>query len=496
MSIRKKIVWTRYFGRKFCSQRFEIVTRVFTSDFFRQRFHVQLQNNLVVPERGNHTIYYYDPEWKVFTKKVFIGVCKNLKTFHLYMKLVKVRQIQYGKGAARLASGNLKMLSWSALKERYLAFDKLHMDFFNGPIWVPFITEPYISEVAEKVLNALLKRNKLEPELPEYFDVIFSPEEKNAVVSEHESLINLAIRIKRKQPGKGQIEKSLDAHYKRFKFLPCYDLNDKPWTREYFVFELKKLLKKDIGELTLELNQLRARYPFRRREFRRMIAQLHPDQRQKEWLVMAHEMSFVKDQRDDYRRLGSHNIQPLYHEMARRAGVTIKEITHLIKREMLEYLSTGKLPVSKSVLKSRVKGYILLRKFGGHLDIFNGPEMRKVLKREMGSRQVNEERLLPGIIGSRGKASGQVQVIYTKHDLRKIKPHDVMVAVTTHPDFVPAMRKACAIVTDEGGITCHAAIVARELAIPCVVGTKMATKILKDGDRVEVDAFKGIVKKV
>ncbi len=66
----------------------------------------------------------------------------------------------------------------------------------------------------------------------------------------------------------------------------------------------------------------------------------------------------------------------------------------------------------------------------------------------------------------------------------------------THPEFLSLMKQASAIVTDEGGVTCHAAIVARELGIPCVIGTKMATKVLKDGDEVEVDADKGIVKRM
>ena len=66
----------------------------------------------------------------------------------------------------------------------------------------------------------------------------------------------------------------------------------------------------------------------------------------------------------------------------------------------------------------------------------------------------------------------------------------------TTPDYVPAMRKASAVVTDEGGITCHAAIFSREINKPCVIGTKFATQVLKDGDIVEVDADNGIVRKI
>ena len=66
----------------------------------------------------------------------------------------------------------------------------------------------------------------------------------------------------------------------------------------------------------------------------------------------------------------------------------------------------------------------------------------------------------------------------------------------TRPEFMPILNKAAAIITDEGGLTCHAAIVSRELDIPCIVGTKVATQILKDSDRVEVDSERGIVRKL
>lgn len=81
-------------------------------------------------------------------------------------------------------------------------------------------------------------------------------------------------------------------------------------------------------------------------------------------------------------------------------------------------------------------------------------------------------------------------------DFSKIKVGDVLVTSMTTPNMVPIMQKAAAFVTDEGGITCHAAIVAREMKKPCVIGTKIATKIFKDGDVVEVDATAGIVKKI
>ena len=97
---------------------------------------------------------------------------------------------------------------------------------------------------------------------------------------------------------------------------------------------------------------------------------------------------------------------------------------------------------------------------------------------------------------SSGKAVGRVRIIFDVNEMDRVKNGDILVTGMTTPNFVPAMKRAGAIVTNDGGITCHAAIVSRELGVPCIIGTRMATKILKDGDLVEVDAENGIVRKI
>ena len=91
---------------------------------------------------------------------------------------------------------------------------------------------------------------------------------------------------------------------------------------------------------------------------------------------------------------------------------------------------------------------------------------------------------------------GTVKYLKTAEDNFKVKKGDILVTKMTTPDYLPAMEKAAAFVTDEGGLTCHAAIIAREMDKPCIVGTKIATDIFIDGDKVEVDANKGIIKKL
>lgn len=102
---------------------------------------------------------------------------------------------------------------------------------------------------------------------------------------------------------------------------------------------------------------------------------------------------------------------------------------------------------------------------------------------------------ITGQVGYPGLVRGKVKIILNvRTDSQDFKDGQVLVAGMTRPEYVPLMKKAVAIITDEGGITCHAAIVSRELKKPCIIGTKIATKVLHDGDEVEVDADKGIVR--
>jgi len=110
------------------------------------------------------------------------------------------------------------------------------------------------------------------------------------------------------------------------------------------------------------------------------------------------------------------------------------------------------------------------------------------------SRDTKSTQLISGRTAFPGDVTGRVIIIKNHKDLINVRPGDILVTSMTTPSMAPAMKKAAAFVTDEGGITCHAAILAREMKKPCVIGTKNATQILKNGDRVKVEAGQGIVK--
>ncbi|ABO34804.1 phosphoenolpyruvate synthase [Methanococcus maripaludis C5] len=114
-------------------------------------------------------------------------------------------------------------------------------------------------------------------------------------------------------------------------------------------------------------------------------------------------------------------------------------------------------------------------------------------KESKSSNDIDGKILLKGIGASPGTEAGKVKIITEIEEIGRIIDGDILVTKMTTPDMVPAMKKAAAIITDDGGLTCHAAIISRELGTPCVVGTKEATKMLKDEECVTVDGEKGIV---
>jgi len=151
--------------------------------------------------------------------------------------------------------------------------------------------------------------------------------------------------------------------------------------------------------------------------------------------------------------------------------------------------------VPGKTISERNKLYAVI--FTNKFDLYIGERARRIEEREIAEKEVKRRYwVIKGITANRGHVKGTARIVNTNNDMKKMKKGDIFVSTMTTPRLYSAVAKASAIVTDEGGITCHAAIISRELGIPCIIGTKHATKVLKDGDYVEVDADKGTVRKI
>lgn len=178
--------------------------------------------------------------------------------------------------------------------------------------------------------------------------------------------------------------------------------------------------------------------------------------------------------------------------ISKKEGVHHELLTCLLKEEIEDYIIEKRLP-SESLLKKRFE-YSVLYYDKRKLTVFTGDEARGI------DKQMSEEEIPKDFVkGSSvvgGVVRGRCRIITDPHAQVDFLQGDILVSGMTRPEFVRFYNKAAAIVTDVGGRLCHAALVAREMNTPCVVGTKNATKVFKDGDYLEVNATEGIVKKV
>ena len=185
-------------------------------------------------------------------------------------------------------------------------------------------------------------------------------------------------------------------------------------------------------------------------------------------------------------------LQTIFEYIGRREKIESKLLLALSLKEFWEYISSGGLPDSK-VLETRYN-YSVVSSTRGRNQFFIGAKARSLVERIARVEGSSEITLIKGLGVASGIARGRVRIVFRKEDLVNLKEGEVLVTTMTRPNWLIAMKIAAAYVTEVGGILSHAAIVARELGIPCVIGTKIATKVLKDGDLVEVDTEKGVVK--
>jgi pyruvate,water dikinase len=181
-------------------------------------------------------------------------------------------------------------------------------------------------------------------------------------------------------------------------------------------------------------------------------------------------------------------------------NLVVDEINSYCADEVLNLIASGE-KVDASVTKQRQEGYLRIYKEGETLT-FVGEEAKNEIADLLKFRtdEINQAKQLKGTVASLPNkeefmVKGRVFVLTTAFDIEEkikdFKEGDILVATQTHPNLVPMMKKSLAIVTDEGGITCHAAIVSRELKKPCIIGTRLASKVLKTGDEIVMNLKTG-----
>jgi len=178
-------------------------------------------------------------------------------------------------------------------------------------------------------------------------------------------------------------------------------------------------------------------------------------------------------------------------EISRRKNIDFDFLRYCHAGEIIKIIRGEKPNIAD--LKKRIKSCLFVYKNGEVAGITVGKDATDFF-RIISKIDIDNVKEICGMTASLGRAIGKVKIVTSAKYIDKVNKGDILVAPMTRPEHLLGMKKAAAIVTDDGGITCHASIISRELGIPCIIGTKIATKVLKDGDLVEVDAERGIVR--
>ena len=199
-------------------------------------------------------------------------------------------------------------------------------------------------------------------------------------------------------------------------------------------------------------------------------------------------LSFMTHWQDERKRnilIAVEHVEHLLEELSKRVLIPLAHLRYALKDDF-----TSDLEQKGAELSLRRDGSLYIANESENT-ILTGAEYERGVKVLQGEDP--EQKEVRGMGASKGTATGAVRICMTLEAIAQVKDGEILVASMTRPEYYPAMRKAAAFVTDEGGITCHAAIVAREMGKPCIIGTKNATRVLKDGSLVEVDANLGLV---
>jgi phosphohistidine swiveling domain-containing protein len=423
----------------------------------------------------------YDDLRKVgekYFKRYFLNL-KNYKshwlTWQKWVKEYKIIENKYSKINFLKISG----------KELFSLFKEFYE--FNRKFWLIVHVPEIANWGGELLLNKILKeinRDKTE----EYLEILSAPVEYSFFQQEELDLLRTSF-IKNKKEFREVLEKHAQKYYW---ILNSYGGNQ-VLKINYFRDKLKELLRGKIAKNKIKEIENIIKNSQRRKEY--LIRKLKLN---KKIILIARQLSqsiWWQDLRKGYIWRMNYFWDKFLKEIARRTKWSFDDLLWCWPGEVIRILQNQK--VDKRKILSRKKYYATYTEIGNMKHLF-GKQARDLVKIYLEAPVGGKIKELKGLTVSKGKEDfvrGKAKIITNPfRDLKKMKRGDILVASMTSPEFIIAMKKAKAIITDHGGITSHAAIVSRELRVTCVVDTKIATKVLKDGNLVEVDANKGIVK--
>lgn len=386
----------------------------------------------------------------------------------------------------------LDTLSNEELWNIYKTHQHIHSEYYTWG-WIPVAVDMFHGNLTKRVKAYLAKKGIDENKLNEYFVILTQPTKKSLIFIEQEDLLKIAMEIQKsgkKTEDIGDIKDIIEEHWQKYYYTKHIWVNGE-YTAEDYIQQLKDILNSnESAETILQKQYQELEKAQEKRE--KLMTELNIEPEWRAVFDAFGDFMVTKIYRRYAQLLAVHHMSAILKEIARRKFLTEKQVRFATFAEVEKMLLHDEYNGGELLERTKLCIYYAEKEFE---KVYIRKEAEEIIKKiEVEIKTDITE--LRGDTACVGYAKGVVKIIIRAEDMAKMNQGDVLVSIATDPDIVPAMKKASAIVTEQGGVTSHAAIVSRELGIPCVIGTKIATRILKDGDMVEVDANRGIVRKI
>lgn len=441
----------------------------------------------------NYVMYWRANEYNQFEKEVTDHLKKDDGWFegHYKRELAKSNRM-YRKGL-ELEKIDWRKKSNAEIKRILLDTIEQYKDSIN-PWYTQYSIDAYFETAIEDELAKYIPIT--DHDFRKYVLIFTDPKEATEVSQERFELLKIAKKFFREKEKLNKLsehaKKAIEKHLDKFAYINRGLATSKPYSFKDMADRVVEI-KRQVDEGTNINDEIyNASEEKLKNDFREAIKKIKPKKNFRKLIDKARNYSYLRNRRVESFFRADFGASFAYAEVARRAKFNSDLIMEITLPEMLGALEGETLP-NNAEMKQRLKNYAMLVR-NAKTELITDPKVIKKMEKEyfVDTNSTNEIHGRVACIG--GIIRGKAKICMDKSDIGKIKKGDILVAQYTTPDFVPAMEKAVAIVADQGGLSSHAAIVSRELGVPCIIHTINGTRIIKDNDLLEVDARKGIVK--
>ena len=376
---------------------------------------------------------------------------------------------------------DLNKLSDQKLLALYLHYRQLFRRRITSSAIIDHFALGTDEHVAEKLRQEVGQLSR-ESDFTKIFSIATAPVHQSFINESEMELLKLALNPK-------LTPKELAQYQQKYFWTKNNYVTAKILKVSNFVKDIK-IWHKSGANLLAKYRQLRDAPKINAKKKATLFRKYHFSKLLRTLLKISEDFTWWQDERKRSTFLNIHLGTQILGTMARRRKMSPELTKYLIPAEVEGWFTRNQPTVAE--LKARQKKCVFVVWAGGHY-VAMGKEVDELRGLMFPQKRNDVVRDIRGLSASVGRVVGPVKVLNSVREVGKVQRGDILVAVMTRPDYIMGIKKAAAIVTNEGGITCHAAIVSRELGIPCIIGTKVATEVLKDGDIVEVNANHGVV---